>query len=143
MSTTPAPKPIGQPSPTIQAHRRQVAWQIGVPLGLTGLLFLAACVLVILGGSRSTFDTGLGMSVSAIFLLLPVIFTCLIFLAISAALIYLMAKFLGILPGYTRLAQYYAHALSQIVAVYAAKAIQPILAVHGFQAAVKRFFRRS
>lgn len=143
MSTQSAPKLTDQPSPTIQAHRRQVAWQIGVPLGLAGLLFLAACVLVIVGGSRSTFDTGLGMSVSAIFLLLPVLFTCLIFMAISAGLIYLMAKLLGILPGYTRLAQFYVRAFSQIISGYAAKSIQPILAIQGFQAAVKRFFRRS
>ena len=129
-----------RPIASIRSHRRQVFWQIQLPLGLAGLLLLAMSVWIVVGWTQATFDTELGMSISVIFLVLPVMFGSLFFLGILAGLVYLQMKILRILPTYTLLAQMYIRYFADLVRYYAGKTILPFLKVQGSLAGGKRLF---
>jgi hypothetical protein len=88
--------------PTARAHKRQFAWQILVPfLMMTGLIF-AGAVLVVTGGAPRA---SVWADVSVIWLIAPVLFIALVFLAIVITIIYGMAKLLEVVPHYTGKAQ--------------------------------------
>ena len=78
-------------------HRREVFWQIVVPLGV-GILFVIA-----LAGGLIVFEVGdasLWADISLIWLIMPVLLMALIPLALLLAMIYLLVIILRDLPPY-------------------------------------------
>jgi hypothetical protein len=127
-----------QPDP---AHVRQKFWQIWVPLVLGCLVIVSLAVLATIStfGSSATGDQF--ASVSLIFLILLAIPPALILLIILAALVYGLIKLLSILPTYTRKAQDFFSNAALFVRKASDWIIQPVLTIHGWQAAVKTLFR--
>ena len=79
-----------------QKHRREVFWQITLPV-LVGIgIFLVAFVLVILSGSRGASQ---GADIAAIWLLILPIFMTLIGCVLVAALVYGVWKLIEVLPS--------------------------------------------
>ncbi len=90
---------------SFRAHRRQVAWQIILPVILAVLLVVAAAVLVSLAAANGTGDIARWAEISTIWLVIPFIFIGLVVLALLIALAYLTGLAADFIPPYTRKAQ--------------------------------------
>lgn len=91
-----------------RAHRRQVAWQITLPVVLAGLILIGVIVLLYWGTFRANGDVDRWAAISTIWLVIPVMIGALIGLAVLIAVAYLLARLAGLIPPYTFLAQKYA-----------------------------------
>lgn len=91
--------------PSYRRHRRQVAWQIVVPIILAGLLLIVAAYLVWVGTFQGNGDVPAWAAISTIWLTLPVIFGALALLVVFAGLAYLLGRAIDFIPPYTLQAQ--------------------------------------
>ena len=94
------PRPVD--TPTVHAHKRQLAWQILVPFLLVTALVIAVAVLVA-AGAASTNRTW--ADVSTIWLIAPMLVFALLLVFVLGFLIYGLAKLLQVTPHYTGKAQ--------------------------------------
>ncbi len=90
---------------SFRAHRRQVAWQIILPVILAALLIVAAAVLVSLAAADGTGDIARWAEISTIWLVIPFIFIGLLVLALLIALAYLTGLAADFIPPYSRKVQ--------------------------------------
>jgi hypothetical protein len=84
-------------SPTMRAHRRQLAWQILVPFFVVMAFILFVAVLVATGST----STRAWADVSTIWLLAPMLVFALLFAAVLGFLIFGIAKLIQVIPRYT------------------------------------------
>ena len=145
MSDSPAIKISASKPATLVEHHRQVLWQILVPLGVCLAIILGLCVGVVLAGIRGNPETARWMSISVIWLIIPLTFAGMLLLLILSGCVYLLLKLLRILPHYTQLAQAYAHYASVMVRFYADKIANPVLSLRaawaGWQTLRKDLFK--
>ncbi len=87
--------------PSYLAHRRQVAWQVIVPVVLAFLLLIAAAVLVSLATFRGGGDSARWAEISTMWLTIPVMIAALVMLAVTIAVAYLLGRLAGLIPRYT------------------------------------------
>jgi hypothetical protein len=130
--------------PTLAVHRRQVLWQIWVPLGVLLLLVLALMVGVIYTAALPAPDvTNLShwTDFSLIVLVIPVVVACFFVLIIVSGIVFLLARLLKILPPYTQLAQAYVFYASTLVRNWCDRITVPVIKVGGFWAGILAFFR--
>jgi len=93
-------------NPTTHAvHRKQVWWQITLPLLLGCLVFALAFAGVIWAAAGASPEVTRWADISLIWLILPTLFFALLGLAVVVGLTILISKLLGVLPGYARLVQ--------------------------------------
>ncbi len=93
--------PLSAPQATpLEEHRRQMLWQIWAPLALGLLIFFALMVLTLIGAARQSSLVEKWGNLSAIYLLIPVLFIALIVLAILGGCIYGLMKLLKNMPGW-------------------------------------------
>jgi len=131
--------PSKQVPVTLVAHHNQTIWQIWLPLGLTAAVILALMIGVILTAAAPTPDvTSLShwSDVSLIVLVVPVIIGSFFIMAITAGLVYLLARVLKLLPPYTQLAQAYVQYASAVFASWCDRAAAPIIRIRGIWAGV-------
>ena len=129
----------GQPT-SAREHQRQILWQVWVPLSLGILLVLGLAALTIIGANRGSAAVTKWSHLSAVIMLIPVLFFGIVILAILSAAIYGIAKALKILPVYTRLVQAYAQLISITIKVRSDQFLQPVFKVGGWLASVQRFW---
>lgn len=131
-----------QESQSYARHQKQRFWQILTPVGLGVLLFLVLAVMIVLTANRS----GAGGPVSQwadtslIWLSLPVLGFALISLVVLIGLIYLLAKVLKILPGYTHFAQHYVTLFSTWIKAWSDRVVAPVIGVRTFRARISAIF---
>ena len=132
-----------QESASFQQHKQQRFWQILFPLIFGGLIILAVGVLMVL--TISGVATGVNESqyadVAGIWIVLPLMFVAVIVVLILSAMIYGAARLLNILPGYTRLANYYVRLAAEKIQVWTKKAMEPIVKLESFNASLSAFFK--
>ena len=122
-------------------HRRQLVWQIILPMVLTAILFIALIVLIVratLGGG----DAARWAAVSTIWIVIPIMIGMLIFLALLGGMIYLLMRLLNITPIYTGQAQDFVFRIAEYVKRGADASVKPIFFLDGISASVRRFFGR-
>lgn len=130
-------------------HRKQRFWQIGAPVGISILIILAVIVLVIFDAVNKGSESSVPQwaYVSEIWLLLPIILFSVITFAILFGFIYLLARLLKILPGYTFSAQHYVDLASEIIKNFSNKLASPIVSVKsattGLTAIFTAIFRKN
>ena len=100
------PHPVHE---SYQRHRKQLVWQIILPVVLTSLLIVALIVLINVATFRDGGDVGRWAAISTIWIVIPIMIGLLIFTALLGGLVYLMMKLLNITPTYTSLAQNYVY----------------------------------
>ncbi|PWB74074.1 MAG: hypothetical protein C3F07_08555 [Anaerolineales bacterium] len=123
-------------------HRKQLAWQIILPVVLTALLIVALIVLVNVATFRDNGDVARWAAVSTIWIVVPIMIGMLIFLVLLAGLVYLMKKLLDITPTYTGMAQDYAHKFAGYIKRGADAVVKPIFVLDGLGTSIKAFFGR-
>lgn len=116
--------------------------QIILPVVLAVLLCLAATVLINIATFRDNGDVGRWSAVSTIWILIPLIVASLIFFALLAGVIYLLARLLGITPTYTHKAQEIVNMLSLRIRHAADVAVRPIIYLDGVGASIKALLGR-
>lgn len=125
-----------------QRHRKQRNRQIILPVILTALLFVGMIVLISLATFKQEGDVGRWAAISTIWIVIPIMIAGLIFLAILAGLIYLMARALGVLPYYTGIAQDYVYKARGHIMRGADLAVKPIFILNGWIENIKAFLGR-
>ncbi|NJC96423.1 MAG: hypothetical protein FIB03_08810 [Anaerolineae bacterium] len=123
-------------------HRKQLAWQIILPVVLTALLIVALIVLVNVATFRDNGDVARWAAVSTIWIVVPIMIGMLIFLVLLVGLVYLMKKLLDITPTYTGMAQDYAHKFAGYIKRGADAVVKPIFVLDGLGTSIKAFFGR-
>lgn len=86
-------------------HRRQVAWQIILPVILAALMIIAAIVLVSLATFRGNGDVERWAAISTMWLTIPVMIGGLVMLAVLIGLAWAVGKGAAFIPPYSYKAQ--------------------------------------
>jgi len=133
------PKELPERNPvTYKRHRKEVMWQILVPVLIGAVIVLA---LAILATTRTDAQVSKGADVSVIWMITPMLIIALIFLVLLGAMIYAMMSLLGILPSYARLVQDYFDAIRVQVGIVSDKAVEPILRMESIKASLRALGR--
>ena len=118
-------------------HRREVFWQITLPLGFGILLVLAAVAAIILSATQPATDLGRWADVSVMWLILPSLFFALILLIILIGFIYLISYILRLVPHYARILQIYVEFWKTKISQLLNRSIEPILRMSSIWAAIR------
>ena len=135
--------PFPQEHPSYQVHRRQMWTQILLPLLLTVLLFLAVIILTGIATFRDNGEVGRWAAISTIWLAIPVLFAGLIFLAILAGMIYLLARLISLIPPYSYQAQRFVYRIEGQVKRGVEMTRKPVLFLDILKSQIKKIFQRS
>ncbi len=120
-----------KPNPLTQAiHKREVFWQIILPVILMSFFLIAIAVLICVPGQDST---SLGKDISLIFLILLAVPFVFILLALLTAVTYGLIKLIIVLPPYTHLVQEGFLLIQHKITFYADKAAEPIFLVNSWK----------
>jgi len=133
---------IPERHPSYQKHQRQFWTQIILPMILAALVVIAVAVLVGIATFGVNGDAPRWAAISTIWLVMPVMFFGLLFLAVVAGLIYLLARTLKVMPPYTSKAQYYTYQVSGIIKQVSDGMAKPIFFFESVLASIKAFFGR-
>ena len=110
-------------TPTVRAHKRQLAWQILVPFCVVTVLILVIAVLVATGATA----TSTWADISTIWLIAPLLVIALFFVAVLGFLIYGIARLLQVTPRFTGKAQDFFALLSNWARIIADGATKPFV----------------
>jgi hypothetical protein len=123
-------------------HRNELAWKIIFPVILSSVLCIGMVVLINLATFASGGDVERWAAISTMWIAIPTMIGMLIFLAVAAGLIYLLAKLLGITPKYTAMAQDFVYKIKGYVQRTADAAVKPIINLNSIGASIGRLFGR-
>ncbi len=133
------PQPVHE---SYQRHRKQLLWQIILPVVLTSLLLVALIVIINIATFRDGGDVARWAAVSTIWIVIPIMFGLLIFAALLGGLVYLMQKLLNVTPTYTSLAQDYVYLAQGYIKRAAEAIVKPVLQLNGILAGINAFFEK-
>ena len=133
------PQPVHE---SYQRHRKQLVWQIILPVVLTSLLIVALIVLIYVATFRDGEDVGRWAAISTIWIVIPIMIGLLIVTALLGGLVYLMMKLLNVTPTYTSLAQDYVYMAEGYIKRATEAIIKPVLQLNGILAGIIAFFER-
>lgn len=119
-------------------HRREVFWQIILPLIAGVLLLLAALAVIILSATQPVTELRRWADVSLVWIILPSLFFAFIPLVILVGLVYGVSKILQAVPVYTHKIQRFLERVSGNITRLADLMAEPVLRIHTFRAAVQR-----
>ena len=110
---------------------------------LAVLLIILVAVFTGIAAFSEGGDAPRWAAISTIWLVIPVMIFGLIFLAILAELIYLLAQALIKLPPYSSKAQYYAGRAASQIKRFSDMAAKPVMFLEGILASIKAIFGRN
>ena len=140
MTNTSLPPQTPARNPETHAeHRRQMLWQVFVPLGVGAVLLLGACVLPVVAIVRGG-DVSKWADTSLIWLLVPAMFFSLIPLALLGGLVYGVLKLFENMPGWMYRLQGIFELVRVKVREYSDKAVAPVIKVNSFTARITAAF---
>jgi len=123
-------------------HRKQLAWQIILPVVLSAVLFVGLIVLVNVATFRDNGDVGRWAAISTIWIVIPVMVAGLIFFIILGGIVYLLKYLLQIAPVYTGQAQDFVHKIAGYIKRVADATVKPVFFVDGIGASINRLLGR-
>jgi hypothetical protein len=121
-------------------HRKEVFWQIWLPIGIGAVALLTLGVMAGLSLQVGTESAARWGNIAAMWLILPVFAVGLLSLFLLAGLIFGVVKLTQILPDYSEIVQMYAQRMTRLIKSTANKSVQPIMSIRSNNAALKRFF---
>jgi hypothetical protein len=122
---------------TQAAHRREVLWQITVPLVIGVLLILALAVGTVLSSYSFASQAA---NISLIWLILPALLFIFIFLILLAGITYGIIRLIGILPPYAAYVQNLFVLVNGKVRQISDAAVEPVLKTAGAWAGLGALF---
>ncbi len=118
-------------------YRREVLIQIILPFAVGLIIILALAVLAAIGpaGNQNQW-----MSVSLIWLLIPVIGGAFVIFIILAAMVYLVTRLIGVVPRYSLRVQSFTFMIEDKVRQICDTAVKPVEKVSGLAASIAALF---
>lgn len=126
---------------TFAEHRREVFWQITLPLIFGFLLLLAAIAAIIFSATQPAPELNRWADVSLMWMILPALFLALLILIIVAGFVYLITMLLRLIPRYARAVQLFLEAAKTRTSRITDFLIEPFLRTHSILAVLHRLFR--
>ena len=126
-------------SPSVRQHKRQLAWQIIVPVSLAALLIIAAAVFVTTRGS--TVDRTVA-DISTMWLIMPFLILTLVLLAVLGGLIYGAYMLHKVTPKYSGKVQVVLYKIQSGARKVSNGTASPFIWIDTAGAALKRLFKR-
>ena len=123
-------------------HRKEIIWQIILPMVLTAILFIGLVVLINVATFRDNGDVGRWAAVSTIWISIPIIIVSLLLLAILVGIVYLLIRLLQITPIYTGKAQDVAYKVAGYARRAADAAAKPFIFLDSIGASIKALLGR-
>lgn len=114
-----------------------------MPVFLAAAAVIALIVLLSIGAARGTTATGQWASISAIWLLIPLIFIGLMFAVFISIMIFLLARLTNKLPAYTRLLHLYLQIASVKLDTFMTAISKPQISFLSRWAGISSVFKRS
>jgi hypothetical protein len=114
---------------TYQSHRKQVLWQITIPLVIGAVIILILAVLVTTGSPQTA---SLWADISLVWLIIPVMIVSLILLVLLAGLAYAVIWLVRTIPGYAMQAQNFMIMIASQVEKLGNVIVEPILRLNAF-----------
>jgi len=133
------PRPVHE---SYKRHRRELAWQIILPVVLTAILFIALIVLINIATFRDAGDVARWAAISTIWIVIPIMLAMLVVLALLGVIIYYLGKLLNITPTYTGIAQDYVYKAAGYIKRAADAVVKPVMQLEGILASINAFFGR-
>ncbi len=115
-------------------HRREVFWQVTLPLIVGFLLGLAAIAAIVFSATQPAPELNRWADVSLIWLILPSLFIALVFLVILAGFVYAITMLVRLTPRYARVVQLYFEIGKAKVQQIANFVAEPVLKIHSLLA---------
>lgn len=132
-------KPVHE---SYRQHRKDFTWKILFPVILSVVLCIGLIVLINIATFNWGGDVQRWADISTMWIAIPFMLEMLIFLAIVAGMIYLLAKLLKITPRYTVIAQDFFYKVKSYVKRGADAAAKPVISLDAIGAAINRMFGR-
>lgn len=120
----------------VELHRRQMIRQVWLPLGVSIIVVLALMILATIGTVQGNSEVNRWGNISAVFIILPVLFFGLLLLGILGGADYGMARLLKNVPGWMLRAQLFMIHLSLTIRHAADSTTVPIFKVNTFSTRV-------
>jgi uncharacterized membrane protein YobD (UPF0266 family) len=120
------------------SHRKQVLWQITIPLVIGVVIILIVAILVTTGSPQTA---SLWADISLIWLIIPVMIASLILLVLLAGLAYAVIWLVRTIPGYALQAQNFMIMIAGQVERLGDMIVEPILRVNAFLASLQALSR--
>ena len=120
-------------------HRKEVLWQITLPVLIFGLILLVFSVLAV---TLTPNEASRWADISLIWLITPVMVITLISLVMLVASIYAVIKIIQVLPVYTFRLQNGLMLMRTRFRDIANRSVEPILRIHSLSAGINSFFRQ-
>lgn len=127
---------------THAAHRRDVFRQITLPTLIGLIVIIALTAAVIYAGASGNSQVSRWADVSLIWLLLPSTIISLLFVAILAALAFLITRLLHIFPIYAYRLQLIFRDIQSKIETGTDIAVEPVLKINSFLARARALLRR-
>ncbi len=137
MDSQKRPIPKKRNPKTHAAHRREVFWQITLPLLAGILLILAAVGAIIFSTLQPITDVGRWASVSLMWLILPALFFALLFLAVLGGLVFAVSFLLQRIPPYALIVQLFFERVKNKAGQLLNASVEPILRINSIWAAIR------
>ena len=118
-------------------HKREVFWQITVPLVVGILIILAAVGAIVFFTVQPVTDVGRWASVSLMWLILPALFFAFLILALLAGLIFAISYLIRKLPHVTLVIQLYFEQARSKVSQVLDMTTSPIIRINSLWAAIR------
>lgn len=119
-------------------HRREVFWQITVPLLFFLLLLLGVVGLVVWSGIQANPEVRRWADVSLMWLIIPGIVSSFIMLLLLAAIAFGVIKLIQIIPGYARLVQDLFLRIQARVSAFTESLVRPVIKARSKAAGARR-----
>ena len=124
-------------------HRRELVWQIILPVALMSILIVALIVLINIATFNQGGDVARWAAISTIWIVIPIMLAGLVLVAVLIALVYGLKRLLEITPTYTGLAQDYVHLAAGYVRRAADMIVRPVLFLDSIGASFRRLLGRN
>ena len=133
------PQPIHE---SYLKHRKQLTWQIILPMVLTSILLIALIVLINIATFRDNGDVARWAEISTIWIVIPIMVGMLILLALLGGIIYLLAKLLDITPRYTGQAQDFVYKVAAAIKRGLDAVVKRFIEIQGVLTSIREFFQK-
>lgn len=125
---------------TQQKHRREVMWQITIPVIVGTVIMLVVCGLA---AALSSPLASRWADISIIWLIPPAFLVTLLFMVINAAGVYLLIKLIAAAPPFFYKAQNFFRRIQIRIGSISDKIVEPVLKVNGWSASARAATREA
>lgn len=125
-------------------HRKDVFWQIWLPVGIGAVAFLALGIMAALSLQTGSDSAARWGHIAVMWMILPVFVAGFALLALLLGLIFGVSKLTQVIPDYFGILLHYVQQFSRAIRIYANKGVNPIMvfrsayaALHGLIVAIQ------